>query len=503
MNNIILKHVALFLIALGLMLFAWQETVLHLFNIVWTVDTFSHGVLIPFVSMGLIYLRKDALAQIEPKFWAPGAILLAGASFLWFASHILEIYIVGHIAIVTAVQAIALIIFGPVFYRNMLFPFLFLYLIVPFGDSLLPILQTTTAKMAIFLLDVLGVEFEADGVLITLSSGVYEVARACAGIKFLFTSLVTGILLANLAYKNWKGRLVIIVVSAIIPVFANALRVLGILLISEVTDQSFAKGVDHIVYGWGFLSFVLIILISIAYKFSDVEDTEYKLKTTLPFSVVHAPIYSAGLLLIPLIPVFFAPSAPTEIPVLAKHQMPNCKDCGIRKLPTFAKLKAPLFLGADGNSVATYRILADQIYAYSGVYCPMRTGHRLRQYLSAPVGEGWSLAPDTLTVRQFDANWDFTEAVFWKGNRRRMTWTSFYIGDEPVIGSLGVKLHTAKERFFHGKSAVGIVSFSTDVNGDEQKARANLAKFLSTFSPNTFLWNEIKPQEGNSNTCVA
>ena len=91
------------------------------------------------------------------------------------------------------------------------------------------------------------VSFQAEGVLITLSNGLYEIAAACAGLKFLFTSLVTGVLLCHLAFESWWRRILMLVAAVLVPVLANAGRVFTTLLIAEATDQDFAKSIDHIV----------------------------------------------------------------------------------------------------------------------------------------------------------------------------------------------------------------------------------------------------------------
>ncbi|MCK0070437.1 exosortase A [Kordiimonas laminariae] len=501
LGNQFYKHIAVFIGAVSIMLLAWGETTAHFFNLIWNVDTFSHGLIIPFVSAWLIWMRREALSTLEPVFWVPGMLVFVLVSLAWLGSQVLEIYVIGHISLIAGIQALALMCFGPVVYRNILFPSLFLFLMVPFGEQLIPPLQNMTAQMAIFMLDVLGVEYEADGVLITLSSGIYEVARACAGIKFLFTCLVTGVLLANLCYKSWKGRVIIVLVSAILPVFANALRVLGILLISEATDQKFAKGVDHIVYGWGFLSFILIILISLAYKFSDVEQVDFAANPSVPFTYSGRGdwVIAAGIL--PIILFMFAPKEALKSNDVSSFDLPDCISCKARKLPSRPNSYQPTFVGVDYEASASYRILADNIYAYSGMYCVMRKGHRLRTYQGSSGGKNWSFAPES--IRQFDVAGDnFLEEVYRLGNRRRLVWTSYFVDNKFLSSNVDVKLATAEERLFYGKSAVGIVVFSTEIVDSSDDAREILSKFLSTLSPSDFVWSELKYSAEGPNKCV-
>jgi hypothetical protein len=52
-------------------------------------------------------------------------------------------------------------------------------------------------------------------------------------------------------------------IAAIFPIFANILRVYGIILIAYYTDMEYAAGADHLIYGWFFFAFVLMCLLGI------------------------------------------------------------------------------------------------------------------------------------------------------------------------------------------------------------------------------------------------
>ncbi|UTW54149.1 exosortase A [Kordiimonas sp. SCSIO 12610] len=256
------KHYLLFMLGVIALCIGWFDSLGHLFHIIWTVDTFSHGLFVPFISAALIWSRRTSLKKIPVGYSLWGCVVLMVATILWLMGTAAEVRLFEHIALVLALQGIIISAFGVRFYKAILFPSLFLFLMIPFGQSIVTPLQLITAEMVIASLNLLGIEYQAEGVLITLSSGLYEVAQACAGVRFFFTSLVTGVLLSHLVFESVWRRIAILIASMIVPVAANIVRVLTILLIAENTDQSFAKDVDHIVYGWGFLSVVLVILIA-------------------------------------------------------------------------------------------------------------------------------------------------------------------------------------------------------------------------------------------------
>ena len=68
-------------------------------------------------------------------------------------------------------------------------------------------------------------------------------------------------------YRSWKRRAAFIVVSIIVPVIANGLRVLGIVVLGYILSSAEAATADHLIYGWVFFSMVSIILILLGLPF--------------------------------------------------------------------------------------------------------------------------------------------------------------------------------------------------------------------------------------------
>ncbi len=96
------------------------------------------------------------------------------------------------------------------------------YLITPYT---LP-LQQFIASVAWFLLTLLGVNTQVDGIYLYVNNIPVEVAPYCAGLKMLFTSLYVTLLLLDWTgnLKN-KGRVITLLVSAVtISVTANIIR---------------------------------------------------------------------------------------------------------------------------------------------------------------------------------------------------------------------------------------------------------------------------------------
>ena len=108
-----------------------------------------------------------------------------------------------------------------------------------------------------------------NGFLIEIPNGLFEVAEACAGIRFLIANIVVAAVFAHLSYRSWWKWVLFMLLAVLVPVLANGLRAFGIILIAYLTDNEYAVGVDHLVYGWGFFTVVMLVLLFVGNLFAD------------------------------------------------------------------------------------------------------------------------------------------------------------------------------------------------------------------------------------------
>ncbi|MCJ9430373.1 exosortase A [Kordiimonas marina] len=486
-----LMPVALWLSGLLLIGLAWWPDAQNLAWLVWTRDTYNYGLWVPVISLWLIWRDRDRLQGQALTPWLGGAPVMAGAAILWLAGSFFDAGLLRHLALITALQGLTLVAFGPVVYRRVLFPMLFLYLMVPFGEGMIPPLQQLTADGTIRLLRLVGIPAQSDGVLITLPSGVYEVARACAGVQFLFTSLVMSVLMAFLAFRRWRKRAAMVLAGVLVPILANILRVFSILVISELTSQQFAKSIDHIVYGWVFLSFILLILIALAYRYADnAEDEAEADPGEVAAPTRQAMAWIAVLILLPLgARLLLPPVEASTVCPLPDKPLPACEGCGYRLLDASHTYGWPLYAGTDKEGKALYRHAGIRLQLYRALYSPERPGHRLSGLENRLGSDGWAPLPGrggtTVTVGAYKAR----EIVLWRGAARRLVWQLQFVGGHAVTSLWQAKLWGGFARLRHGAARAAVLSVSTEISGTENAARAEIRNFLSTFPPETILWD--------------
>ena len=152
---------------------------------------------------------------------------------------------------------------------GLLFPLGYALFLVPFGDEIVPLLQSITASLAVALTHASGVPAVVDGVFIDTPAGLFEVAEACSGVKFLVAMVALGTLVAHLCFASWKRRAAFLLVAVVVPIVANGVRAWGTIYVAQSQGIEFAAGFDHIVYGWIFFALVMIVVLGVSWRFFD------------------------------------------------------------------------------------------------------------------------------------------------------------------------------------------------------------------------------------------
>ena len=235
----------------------------------WNVSTYSHVLFVGPIAAWLIWQRREVLSELEPQAWWPGIVLVGGALFLWLLGSLAGVNTAGQLGAVAAMQAAVLALLGPRVVWAMFFPLVYLTFLVPFGDEFVPLLQMVTADLVIALTHLSGIEAQIEGVFIDTPVGLFEVAEACSGVKFLVAMLALGVLVAQTCFVRWKRRAVFLTAALALPIAANALRAWGTIAIAQVKGIEFAEGFDHIFYGWVFFALVVLALLAGAWRWFD------------------------------------------------------------------------------------------------------------------------------------------------------------------------------------------------------------------------------------------
>lgn len=241
----------------------------------WNIDTYNHLLLVPFIIAWLVALKEEVLADISPQAFWPGLIGVGAALGLWRVGEGLQINLVAQAGAVGAVQAAVLTVLGVRASLVLALPIAFAAFMVPFGDEIILPLQAITAEIAIALTHASGIPAQVDGIYISTPAGLFVVAEACSGVKFLVAMVTLGVLVCATRFERFATRAAFMAACVIVPILANGVRAWATIYVAQYVGAERATGFDHIVYGWIFFAIVLGILLGGAWRFVEREPETY------------------------------------------------------------------------------------------------------------------------------------------------------------------------------------------------------------------------------------
>ncbi len=252
---------------------------------VWNASTaYGHCYLVLPMALYLIWERRAAIAEVAARPQPGWALLGLPITIAWLAAERLGIMEGRQLAAVAGFEIMLLAVLGWPLFRALSGPLLYLFFLVPFGAFATPVLQRFTADFSIIGLDLLGIPNYSDNFTIETPAGVFLVAEACAGLRFLIAAVAFGVFYALLNYRSPARRLAFIAASIIVPIIANGFRALGIVVLGQILGSAEAAAADHVIYGWVFFSVVLLLLVAAGMP----------LREFRPVAVASPPVLRAG-----------------------------------------------------------------------------------------------------------------------------------------------------------------------------------------------------------------
>jgi exosortase len=214
---------------------------------------YSHGFLVPFVSLYVLWFKKDRLLAIKPRPIASGLWLIVAGLLIHMLSAFFRVYFSSAFSSIFVICGLVLYFRGKEMLRETLFAILFLVFMMP-----LPLVAIVgiTFKMKIFaaywankIVNAIGVRAILDGSVIKMRNTHVVVEDVCSGLRSLISLLALGTVVAYLSkLVRWK-KVVVFLAAGVMAIVANIVRIVFMALTSEIYGAKFTEGFLHTLSG--------------------------------------------------------------------------------------------------------------------------------------------------------------------------------------------------------------------------------------------------------------
>jgi len=215
---------------------------------------YSHGFLIPVVTIWLIVARREALrASIASPVWTgPIVVLIAVVALL--IGELSATPIVSQVGFVVALVGLTLSLGGYSLCRATIVPILFLLFAIPtpgFIDSAISLrLQLVSSQLGAFFISLAGIPVYLDGNVIDLGYYQVQVVEACSGLRYIYPLLSLGFLAAYLFKAPVWQRTIVFLSVVPLAIVMNSIRIGLVGVTVNYWGTEAAEGVLHLFEGW-------------------------------------------------------------------------------------------------------------------------------------------------------------------------------------------------------------------------------------------------------------
>ena len=231
----------------------------------WTSqEEYSHGVLIPFISLWLLWLRRDALKGGfgKPSWWSIPIIGLALVMLL--LGEMTAIFLFSQLGFLVVLAGLVLALGGSSLLRLTIFPIVLLLFCIPppyFVNAQLSWrMQLVSSWLGVEFLRLFGYSVFLEGNVIDLGAYKLQVVEACSGLRYLYPLMSVGFLMAYMYQGALRWRILLFLTTIPLTILMNSARISAVGVLVERWGSGMADGFMHYFEGWVIFAICLAFL---------------------------------------------------------------------------------------------------------------------------------------------------------------------------------------------------------------------------------------------------
>lgn len=248
----------------GKSLFKWM--IIRWSDATVSLGAYSHGWLIPIVSIAAVWFKRRELLAVEKKVCWHGLWVVVFAIVLHLLGARAQQPRISLVGFVLLVWGIPMFLQGWGVAKLLAFPCAYLFFCIPlnFLDEISFYLRIVVTTVSVTLLNGLGIEAEKIGTAVFSSAGggfSLDVADPCSGIRSLLAITALAAAYAHFSQKILWKKWILFLSSVPLAVIGNIFRVLSIGVIACFWGQKTAIGFYHDYSGYIVMVVVVLLLV--------------------------------------------------------------------------------------------------------------------------------------------------------------------------------------------------------------------------------------------------
>lgn len=220
----------------------------------WYLDSnYSHGFLIPLVSLYMIWSKREELAAIPSSISPSGLVLVIVGIVMFIVGNSASEYFTVRLSFVIILIGLVRYLFGRQIMEKIWFELTFLIFMIPipyviYYTATFP-LQLLASKITATILTFIGLDIVRQGNILHIPGYSLEVAEACSGMRSIVSLLALGALYAQMTQPNTARKIILFLSTIPLAIAANVFRVFVTTILAAVVGDEVAQEPLHSLFG--------------------------------------------------------------------------------------------------------------------------------------------------------------------------------------------------------------------------------------------------------------
>jgi exosortase len=241
----------------------YSPVLYQLYRSRWENIDYTHGYFILPVSLGLVWFKRQQLKltlKSHPKSATAGLIILIIGLLMFAFGWRWDFLSVTTFSLILVSLGILLYIYGRAITKMLLFPVLYLLLMVPppLGvlDSITMPMRYGVSIATEVILKLFRYPITRDGLLLSISGHEIYMGAPCSGFRSLITMIALGLVYAYLNKGTFKKKILLVISVIPLALLGNLMRVIGVCLITH----HFGEKAGHTFHDIGGYAIFLVLI---------------------------------------------------------------------------------------------------------------------------------------------------------------------------------------------------------------------------------------------------
>ncbi len=267
MANFLKKNIQEIIVG-GLILFTYFPTVIWMWDRWFARDSYyTHGFLIPFVSVFFIWQQRKELAKLSRRTSPAGVWFMVLGIVVHVLSSFFRVYFSSGFSILLVLAGFVLHFYGKEIFKKIWFFIAFLVFMIPIPLYVITVIsfqmKIFAAQIAEVVLRAMGFVAEREGSVIKMSRTYVVVDDVCSGLRSLISLMALGSVFAYFMRGPAYKRLILFAATIPIAVVTNVVRIIFLSMVADIWGARNTVGFIHDFSGFLVFAVAFILLFTV------------------------------------------------------------------------------------------------------------------------------------------------------------------------------------------------------------------------------------------------